>query len=86
MDDSCNKSHHEPWNKGKLVGQKAHSWCRRQIEPLAERQLIQGKRVASAAGPKIRFAQAGSPRSRHMAQFIVGGSTLLQERQVHQHK
>jgi hypothetical protein len=23
MEDSSNKSHHEPWNKGKLVGQKA---------------------------------------------------------------
>ena len=23
MDDSSNKSHHEPWNKGKLVGQKS---------------------------------------------------------------
>lgn len=23
MEESSNKSHHEPWNKGKLVGQKA---------------------------------------------------------------
>jgi hypothetical protein len=50
-------------------------WRRRQIEPPADRRLSQSKRVASCAEVEFRCAQSGSPQSRRMAQFNVGGNT-----------
>ena len=58
-------------------------WRRRQIEPPADRRLSQSKRVASCAEVEFRCAQPGSPQSRRMAQFNVGGNIQSFRVRVH---